>query len=357
MRDPYEVLGIQKNATEEEIKKAYKTAARKHHPDANQGDAEAEVRFKEVQSAYDILSDPRKKMLHDNGGSSSMHFRRRSGPVPTGAGFSYEEVMEEFFGGGKFRGRNVTVRLEIELKEVITGCQKHIKIKKRKPCVGCRGEGFTDFKNCNACSGTGFVQTFDAPFEMRHACKSCGGSGKYNIVKCADCAGTGLLPGFYEEELDVNIPAGIDSGMQIRYSGRGEQSVRSGGTPGDVIIFILVKDHSVFTREGPNILVEVPVSYTQLVLGGEIQIPSLAEGILKVKVPAGSQSHTKFRVKGRGLPVGNGMIGDLIATVKTETPKIIDEEYKKVLEQLAELESKNVTPRREQWVKKVAELK
>lgn len=352
MRDPYEVLGVAKTASEEEVKKAYRQAARKNHPDMNPGDDDAANRFKEVQSAYEILSDPIKKSQYDGG---HMRFRRRTektknpGPPP---GFSFEEVMSEFFGGSKLKGRNITVRIEIELKDVVTGCKKYVKLKKRKPCESCRGEGVSDFKTCTACTGSGFFQTFEAPFEMRHPCKSCNGTGKWDIVKCSDCAGTGLLPGFFESDLEVNIPPGIESGMQIRYPGQGEEPSRTGGQTGDAIVFVLVKEHPIFARENQNILLEVPVSYTQLVLGGEVEIPTLAEGIIKVRVPAGSQSHTKFRIKGKGLPFGMG-IGDLIATLKAEVPKQIDEEYRNILEQLAELEKKNVTPRREQWTKKV----
>lgn len=350
--NPYQVLGIEKSATEEEIKKSYKKLSRLHHPDVNPTDPDAVNRFKEVQTAYEILSDPTKKSMYDGG--HSMQFRKRAKPQnPATAGFSFETVMEEFFGGSKFRGRNITVRIEIELKEVVTGCKKHVKLKKRKPCVGCRGNGYTEYKDCTVCHGEGFIKTFDTPFEVRHACKSCGGSGKYNVVKCGDCAGTGMLPGFYEDELEVNIPPGIDSGMQLRFAGQGEESLKAGGQSGDTIVFILVKEHPVFTREGANILLEVPASYTQLALGGEVEVPTLTEGKFNIKVPAGTQSHTKFRIKGRGLPTIKGVIGDLIATLKTETPKQLSDEYKKILEQLAELEKKNVTPRREQWSKKV----
>jgi molecular chaperone DnaJ len=193
----------------------------------------------------------------------------------------------------------------------------------------------------------------DAPFEMRTSCSVCAGTGKANVKKCGDCLGSGYLPGFHEKALEIAIPAGIENGMQVRLAGEGEESLR-GGRSGDVMIFVLVKDHPIFSREGPNLTVEVPVSYTQLVLGGEVEIPTLAEGTLKVKVPNGSQSHTKFRLKGRGFPTGKGLVGNLIATLKIETPKTFDEDYKKVLDQLAELEKKNITPRREQWAKKVS---
>jgi molecular chaperone DnaJ len=173
-------------------------------------------------------------------------------------------------------------------------------------------------------------------------------------VKCGDCIGSGYLPGYFEKALSVKIPPGIDNGMQVRLTGEGEESVREMGRSGDVMAFVLVKDHPIFNREGANITVEIPVSFTQLVLGDEIEIPTL-EGSLKVKVPPGSQSHTKFRLKGKGFPTGQGTVGDLLATLKVETPKSLDEEYKKVIEQLAEVEKTTITARREQWAKKVEE--
>lgn len=350
MRDYYEVLGVAKNATEDEIKKAYRTGARKHHPDVNPGDSDAaSKRFQEIQEAYETLSDPIKRARYN--GSPHMKFRRsksNSGPPP---GATYEEIVEEFFGGSVYKGRNITVRLEVEFKEVLTGCKKNIKVKKRKRCTGCAGMGFTGFQPCSNCQGSGMVQISDSPFGFNTSCQICNGTGKVSLVKCGDCIGSGYLPGYYEKALEVNIPAGIDNGMQVRLAGEGEESLR-GGRAGDVMIFVLVKEHSLFGREGANISVEVPVSYAQLVLGDEIEIPTLTEGVLKVKVPAGSQSHTKFRLKGKGFPIGGGL-GDLIATLKIEIPKSIDGEYKEVLEKLSELEKKNITPRREQWSKKV----
>ena len=353
MRDYYEVLGVAKTATEDEIKKAYHTGARKHHPDVNPGDSEASKRFQEVQEAYETLSDPIKRARYN--GAPHMRFRGRtqtkssSGPPP---GATYEEIVEEFFGGSAYKGRNITVRLEVEFKEVLIGCKKNIKVKKRKRCTGCAGMGFTGYKSCINCNGSGMVQVADSPFGFNTGCHVCNGTGKTSTVKCGDCIGSGYLPGYYEKALEVNIPAGIDNGMQLRLAGEGEESIR-GGRAGDVMIFVLVKEHPIFGREGANISVEVPVSYTQLVLGGEIEIPTLTEDALKVKVPAGSQSHTKFRLKGKGFPIG-GAFGDLIATLKIETPKSFDPEYKEVLEKLSELEKKNVTPRREQWSKKVS---
>lgn len=355
MKDYYEVLGVARNSTAEEIKKAYRKGAKQHHPDLNPGDPNATERFKEVQEAYDTLGDLIKKSKYD-GAAPHMRFRRKSQPKTNPGsppGFSFEEVTEEFFGGSTFRGRNITVRLEVEFKEVLTGCTKHVKIKKRKRCTGCMGNGFTGFQPCPNCEGSGAVQVADSPFGFRTACQVCGGTGKASVVKCGDCIGSGYLPGYHEKALDIKIPAGIENGMQVRLAGEGEESLR-GGNAGDVMVFVLVKEHPLFSREGSNMSIEVPVSYTQLVLGDEIEIPTLAEGFLKVKVPAGSQSHTRFRLKGKGFPVGNGVLGDLIATLKIETPKSFDEDYKQALKVLSELEKKNVTPRREQWAKKVS---
>jgi molecular chaperone DnaJ len=355
-RDYYEVLGVARTATEEEIKKAYRQLARQHHPDRNPGDKEAETRFKEVQEAYDTLSDKEKKSLYDLRGHSgpSMRFRRK--PKPGSApnpGFSYEDVVSEMFGGSVFRGRNIQVRVEVELLEVLTGCTKTIKIKKRKRCMTCSGNGFTGFTPCSVCAGSGVKLIQDAPFDLQMACPVCQGSGKADVTRCGDCLGSGFTP-MTDKMLNVQIPAGIGNGMAVRIRGEGEEAQKT-GTPGDVMVVVLVKEHPIFRVEGPNLAVDIPVSYTQVALGGKIDIPTLAEGKVEVDIPAGAQSNTRFRLKGRGLPTPAGVMGDLVATVKVETPKALDEEYKKVLEQLAELEKKVVTPSREAWNKKVGE--
>lgn len=348
MRDHYAVLGVDRTASIEEIKKSYRKLAMEKHPDRNPGDDSAAEQFKEIQNAYEVLSDPTKKAQYDRGGPQPMNFRRRARSTDYS---SYQSVMEEFFGGGSiFKGRNIQVRVEIELKDVYTGCSRHIKVKKRKVCTVCSGKGITGFTPCGVCGGSGFGKVVDAPFEMQTSCQVCGGSGKASVVKCSGCAGSGFLPGYTEDNLTVNIPAGIDNGMQVRLVGKGEGSVHGGNT-GDVVVIVLVKKHEIFDREGGNLTVDVPVSYTQLVLGSEVDIPTLDQ-IVKVKIPEGSQTNTRFRLKGKGLPYKGGL-GDLIATVKIETPKNLDQDYRTVLEGLAEVEKKVVTPRREQWAKKV----
>lgn len=350
MKNHYDVLGIEKNANEEDIKKAYRKKAKLHHPDVNPNDPQAINRFKELQEAFDVLSDPLKRSRYDS--TANMKFRRRTSKqasttsTEAASGFGFD--MDELFGGSTFKGRNISVRVEISLEEVCKGCNKSVNIRKKKRCVKCSGIGFTGFKNCKNCNGSGISKVIDAPFNMQTLCQNCGGTGKESSIKCEDCLGHGQLPGYFETKLDVNIPMGIDHGMQVRVQGAGEEALK-GGRPGDVIIFVLVKEHKIFTRDLFDICIEVPISYTQLVLGDEIEIPTLDNEILKVKVPAGSQSHTKFRIKSKGIPNGKGKIGDLIATLKVEVPKILSEEYINVLKALQLQEKENITPRRQRW--------
>lgn len=356
-RDYYEVLELNTTATEEEIKKAYRKLARKWHPDVNPGEPDAVEKFKEVQNAYETLSDPVKKSRYDLGRNrASMNFRTRSPRPKQSAKPSshFEEVFEEYFGGNStFRGRNIQVRVEIDFVQAYTGCTKSIKIKKKQRCTSCDGSGLTTFNPCPNCAGSGVVRsTIDAPFALNAECPACFGSGKSATVPCKYCR-SGFLPDMIEKGLDVAIPAGINNGMQIRLQGEGEESVRSTGQAGDLIVFAIIKEHPLFRREGQNILLDIPVSYTQLVMGDSIEIPTLSGEKVKVNIPKGSQTNTKFKLKGRGFPGGVGGIGYLEATLKIETPKDIqDEDYNKLVAQLAELEKKYVTPKREQWTKK-----
>lgn len=358
MINPYEVLGVSKNSTAEEIQNAYRKLVLKYHPDHNQGDKNAVEKLKEINSAFEILSDPLQKARYDNGrrGPTFTGFQTKRKPKEdkTSENYSYEDVVADFFGGSVYKGRNITVRLEIDLKEVYSGCKKYIKIKKRKRCTTCSGRGFSGFTPCGNCKGSGAVQTADAPFQFLTQCQICQGTGKASVVKCGDCLGTCFLPGFFEKDLEVSIPAGVENGIQIRIAGEGEESIRGGnsvdGRAGDVMVFVIVKDHHIFQRQGLDLLAEVPVSYTELVLGGDMELNTLSGELIKVRIPEGTQSHTKFRLKGKGLIVGNKQ-GDIIATVKIETPKNINEEYKKTLQELSQLEKTFVTPRREQWSK------
>ena len=348
MRNYYEILGLTKTATPEEIKKSYKKLARENHPDSNPGDPSAAERFKEIQEAYEVLKDPNKKAQYDGGGFN-MQFRTRgpSGFNPMGAGFSFQDVMEGFFGGSNFRGSNINVHLEIEFEESFTGCKKQIKVKKKKVCATCRGKAYSTYDHCNNCAGSGTTQVNDGPFQIRVPCQPCSGTGRINVKKCEDCAGQGYSADAIETDMEVEIPAGVDNGMQMRMANKGEDSLR-GGTPGDLIISLIVKEHPVFTREGLNLCIDIPVSYTQLVLGGDIEVPTLTEGKGTIKIQPGCQSHTKFKLRGKGF-----LTGDLIATVKVDVPDVLNEDYKAAIEILSELEKNNISSKRQNYINKL----
>jgi molecular chaperone DnaJ len=363
-RDYYEVLEISDSASDEQIRKAYRKLARKYHPDVNPGDEEAPEKFKEVQNAYETLSDPAKKSLYDLGRNrKSMHFRTRSRTrtwkdpkTGTTGSQTFEEVVGEFFGAAStFRGRNIQVRLEIDFHQAYTGCTRSIKLKKKKRCDSCDGNGFTAFSPCPNCAGSGFVKAaIDAPFMLNAECPACFGSGKAASVACKYCK-NGFLPEFIEKGVEVKIPAGISSGTQLRIVNEGEDSLRLTGKAGDLFVVIIVKDHPIFRREAQNLLLDVPVSYTQLVLGDTIFVPTMTSEKYKIEIPKGCQTNTKFRIKGRGFPGGPTGMGDLLVTLKVETPKDInDEDYNKLIAQLSEMEKKYVSLRREEWAKKTA---
>lgn len=343
MKDPYAVLGISKTATKEEITKAYRQGAKTHHPDVNPGDADAERRFREIQEAYDILSNPSKRAEYESGG---MNFRRRE----AGMGSPFSDMMNDFFGASTFRGRNVQVRLEITLEEVYSGCKKTVKIKSKPKCETCKGQGVVSSESCSECKGEGFVKIHNAPFEFRKNCSTCSGTGKINPVPCNDCSGMGTKSGVHEKEISVDVPCGIDSGMQIRMQGYGEESLK-GGRQGDLVVYIVVKDHDLFSRDGIDLLLDVPVSYTQLALGCDLEIPTITNERLALKVPPGTQTHSKFKLRGKGLPVPQGYVGDLIVTLKVETPKTLSAEYVEVLNKLATHEMQQIDPKRSNWQK------
>lgn len=349
MKDPYAVLGVSKTASKEDIVKAYRKGAQQHHPDRNPGDQAAEARFRDIQQAYEILSDPVKKSEYDSGGST-MRFRTR-----TSDGFGFDGMMNDFFHNSTFRGRNVQVRLEIDLKEAYTGCSKIVLFKTKNICGNCKGIGQISVDDCPTCEGQGFTKVNNAPFEFRTNCTACAGSGKVNPKRCDDCNGTGALPGYKERKAEIAIPLGVANNTQVRLIGQGEDSIRSGGKPGDAIVFIIIRDHLYFTRDGLDLFVDIPVSYTQLVLGCELEFNNLIGEKIVLKVPAGSQSHSKFKIRGKGIIIPSGITGDIIVTLKLETPTKIDENYKEKILDLKVLEEAQIDPKRQQWQKNMSQ--
>ncbi|MGN1409380.1 MAG: molecular chaperone DnaJ [Eubacteriales bacterium] len=350
-RDYYEVLGVDKSADEATIKKAYRNLAKKYHPDMNPGDKEAEAKFKEVNEAYDVLSDPDKKAKYDQYGHAA--FDPASGAGGFGGfgdfgGFDINDIFSSFFGGsptgsrrnGPVRGDNITVRLTISFEESVFGCKKEIQYSKVQKCDDCGGTGAakgTSPKTCGACGGTGQVRVQQrTPFgimQTQKTCDSCKGTGKIIEKKCDSCRGTGFVR--VPKKLEVNIPAGIDDGQQLALKYQGSDGI-NGGSAGDLNIVISVRPHSVFERDGDDLYCEVPITYAEATLGAEIEIPTL-EGSMKYNIPEGTQTGTVFTIRNKGVVrVNNPKIrGNLYITVVVEVPKNLTFEQKNLLEKFA----------------------
>lgn len=352
-RDYYEVLGIEKSADDAAIKKAYRTLAKKYHPDLNPGDKEAEAHFKEVNEAYDILSDPDKRQKYDQYGHAA--FDPASGMGGSGfegfgdfGGFDINDIFSSFFGGssggtrrnGPIRGDNINVRLTLTFEEAVFGCKKEIQYTRVQKCAECSGSGAekgTSPKTCPTCNGSGQVRVQQrTPFgvmQSSKSCDACRGTGKIIENKCSCCKGTGFIRA--SKKLEVNIPAGIDEGQQIGLKYQGSDGM-NGGTAGDLNILIQVRPHSVFERDGDDLYCEVPITYAEATLGAEIEIPTL-EGSQKFTIPEGTQTGTTFTLKNKGVTRVNSKIrGNLYINVVVEVPKNLNGEQKELLRRFAE---------------------
>lgn len=351
-RDYYEVLGVDKNADEATIKKAYRTLAKKYHPDMNPGDKEAEAKFKEVNEAYDVLSDPDKKAKYDQYGHAAFDPSAGGGAGFGGfgdfGGFDINDIFSSFFGGasggstrrnGPVRGDDITVRLTISFEESVFGCKKEVSYNKIKKCADCSGTGAakgSSPKTCSACGGSGQVRVQQrTPFgimQTQKTCDTCHGTGKIIENKCPNCRGTGFVR--VPKKLEVNIPAGIDDGQQLSLRYQGSDGM-NGGNAGDLYIIISVRPHSVFERDGDDLYCEVPITYAEATLGAEIEIPTL-EGSMKYTIPEGTQTGTVFTLRNKGVTRVNSKVrGNLYITVVVEVPKNLTSEQKNLLEKFA----------------------
>lgn len=351
-RDYYEVLGVDKNADEATIKKAYRTLAKKYHPDMNPGDKEAEAKFKEVNEAYDVLSDPDKKAKYDQYGHTAFDPSAGGGAGFGGfgdfGGFDINDIFSSFFGGasggstrrnGPVRGDDITVRLTISFEESVFGCKKEVSYNKIQKCADCSGTGAakgSSPKTCSACGGSGQVRVQQrTPFgimQTQKTCDACHGTGKIIENKCPNCRGTGFVR--VPKKLEVNIPAGIDDGQQLSLRYQGSDGM-NGGNAGDLNIIISVRPHSVFERDGDDLYCEVPITYAEATLGAEIEIPTL-EGSMKYTIPEGTQTGTVFTLRNKGVTRVNSKVrGNLYITVVVEVPKNLTSEQKNLLEKFA----------------------
>ncbi len=366
-RDYYEILGLSKNASAEEIKKAYRQKALKYHPDKNQGDETAESKFKEAAEAYEVLGNPEKKSRYDQFGHAGMG--NNFGQGGFGGGMSMEDIFSQFgdifggaFGGGfgrsgfgrtsrkVNRGTNLRVKVKLTLKEILTGVEKKIKVNKYVPCDSCKGTGAKDggaFSTCNTCNGMGQVtrvtNTFLGQMQTTSTCPQCGGEGKTITDKCSSCYGNGIKKG--EEVISINIPAGVAEGMQLSLSGKGNAAAR-GGIPGDLIVMVEEVPHEKLIRDGSNLLYEHYISFPQAVLGTSIDVPTL-EGKARIKIEPGTQAGKVLRLKGKGLPGVNAYgRGDLLVNVNIWTPQKVSGEEKDILESLDDSENFKPNPKK-----------
>jgi len=366
-KDYYEVLGVNRDASDEEIKKAYRKLAMKHHPDRNPDNPKSEEHFKEAKEAYEILSDANKRAAYDQYGHAGVDASAAAG---AGAGFgnfadAFGDIFGDIFGGGGgggrsrsnvYRGADLRYNLEISLEEAARGTETRIRIPAMEECQTCHGSGAkpgTSPITCTTCGGHGQVRMQQGFFSIQQACPKCHGSGKIVTSPCTACHGAGRIK--QHKTLSVKIPAGVDEGDRIRLSGEGEAGV-NGGPSGDLYVVIHIKPHSVFQRDHNDLHCEMPVSFTIMALGGEIEIPTL-DGYAKIKIPAETQTGKVFRLRGKGIKgVRSSAHGDLLCHVVVETPVNLTARQKELLAELEAINQKSAgrhNPRAKSWMDKV----
>jgi len=366
-QDYYAVLGVQRGASAEDMKRAYRKLAMQYHPDRNPGDHKAEAKFKELNEAYDVLKDDQKRAAYDRFGHAAFE---NGGPAPGGAaGFGFEgglgDIFDQMFGGGARRGErtqtgaDLRAAVEIELAEAFTGTKANVRVPTRVTCDACAGTGSAD-KNagadtCNTCGGAGRVRAQQGFFLVERTCPTCGGSGRTVRNPCRVCSGAGTVP--REKTLAVQVPAGVEDGTRIRLSGEGEAGAR-GAPPGDLYVHVAIKPHEIFQRDGANIFCRVPLRMTQAALGGEVEVPTIDGSAAKVKIPAGTQTGDQFRLRSKGFSVlRSTQRGDMYIQVAVETPQKLTARQRELLEEFeAEAKSHAHSPEHEGFFAKVKDF-
>ncbi|MHC5039608.1 MAG: molecular chaperone DnaJ, partial [Planctomycetota bacterium] len=360
-RDYYEVLGVDRNADEETLKGAYRRLAMKVHPDHNPGDREAEEKFKELAEAYEVLRDPETRSRYDRYGHEGLR------GMSVGGFSSFEDIFDAFsdvFGGGSIfgdlfgggrgrggrRGRSLRCDIAVPFLEMAEGCEKTVMLRRQEICPACQGSGAkagTRPESCSVCGGKGAVVQSQGFFSIQTTCPQCGGAGEIVKTPCPDCSGKGRQS--ITREINIRIPPGIEDGVTMRVTGEGEPG-DGGGMRGDLYCTVRVESHPIFQREGSHLLLELPIPFTTASLGGEVEIPTL-KGKENLKIPKGTQNGRIFQRRGMGLPslTGGGGRGDLLVRIVVEVPTKLTKRQKELLSELAEIEAKNVTPKRKRF--------
>ncbi|HEY1097192.1 MAG TPA: molecular chaperone DnaJ [Alphaproteobacteria bacterium] len=374
-RDFYDVLGVQKGASAEELKKAYRKLAMQYHPDRNKDNKEAEAKFKEVSEAYDILKDDQKRAAYDRYGHGAFDGMGRGpgGGGGMGGGFdagSFSDIFEEVFGdfmgggggrrggsqGGVQRGNDLRYDLTIDLEEAFKGTKANVKMTTMAACDRCKGNGAepgTGVENCGTCSGRGTVRTQSGFFTVERTCPTCNGNGRIIKSPCKSCAGQGRVR--KERKLDVNIPAGVDDGTRIRLTGEGEAGLK-GGPAGDLYVVVSVKPHRFFKRDGAHLFCRVPVSMVTATLGGQLEVPIIDGNKVKVNIPAGTQNGTQMRLGGKGMSMlRSSSRGDMYLEVAVETPVNLSKRQKELLQEF-DGQDQNNSPESQGFFQKVKDL-
>ena len=360
-RDYYEILGVRRDADEEEIKRAYRRLAMEHHPDRNVGNPEAEEKFKEAAEAYEILRDPSKRHNYDRYGHAGLegmnvpHFHDAQSVFDL-----FGDLFGDFFGSrgrrGPQAGRDLQITIEVDLLEAARGASKTITVPREELCGECSGNGArrgTQPTQCRRCQGRGVVIQSQGFFRMQQTCRGCGGSGVVITDPCPSCHGNGRV--VVKRTLDLSVPPGVDTGTRIRLSGEGEAGDR-GAPRGDLYCLIRVREHALFQRDGVNLICQVPITVSQAALGGDIDVPTL-NGAITHHLKRGIQGGDVIRIPGKGMPsLRGGRSGDLLVAVIVETPRHLTKRQEELLRELAEIDKKHVSPERKSFLDKLREF-
>ena len=356
-RDYYEVLGVNKNATPDQIKSAYRKLAVKHHPDKNKGDKTSEEKFKEGSEAYHVLSDDKRKTNYDQFGHAAFEGGGSQGFGNFDFGSSFSDIFEDFFGDDVFggggrsgrrtsnRGNDLRYDVSISMEEAYSGLNKKVNYTTYKKCSRCTGQGSEPGSKpitCKYCNGRGKVRTNQGFFTVQQTCPQCSGYGEMIGSPCNKCNGNGKVQA--NENVTVKIPKGVDDGTRIRVSGKGEAGSK-GGSSGDLYLFISIDNHEIFKRAEENLYYELPVSFTDAALGTSVEVPSIDGGKSKIKIPAGTQHGKQFRLKGKGMPIlRRNLFGDLYIRINTQVPNSLSKRQREILEEFGEIEKNKPDP-------------